>query len=97
MGDVIRALGILSAAFALGCLYQLGRARPGTTGFAVPWRYWAVGAGVMVEVSGIVARISLWGETLNPRDIMFIVINVCIIVACLGTLQSPPPRAPDGP
>lgn len=90
MADAIRFLGLITGAFALGGVIQLALAPPGTTGFRVPWRYWACAAGGIIEVSGLYARFDLWGEPLSYRDVTFLLANVCIIVTCIGTLRSLP-------
>lgn len=77
----------MTASWAIGALVILGRAAPGTTGFAVPWRYWGVAAGLLVECSGIYYRITLWNTPFNVRDLTFLAINVCIAVAATGTLN----------
>jgi hypothetical protein len=90
MPDVIRLLGLISAAMATGSLVALAVARPGTTGFAVPWRYWGAAAGLIIEVNGIYSRLSLWGSPLEIRDVAFLAANVCIFVACVGAVTNPP-------
>lgn len=72
------------AALNIGALIALALAPNDTTGFVVPWRYWGVAAGIIIEVSGIYARIVLWGDVLNYRDVIFLAINVCVGVAAFG-------------
>lgn len=97
MADVIRILGIASAAFALGALFMLGIAKPGSTGMRVPWRYWGVAAGVLIEGTGVVYRIVLFGSPLDWRDVNFLLINICISVAAVGLLTTGPPDKKEGP
>lgn len=92
MPDVIRTLGLLAAVVAVTSLIYLGKAKPGTTGFATPWRYWGVAAGLLIEGSGIFYRLNLWGTPFNMRDLIFLAINICIVVSCLGTLTALDPK-----
>jgi hypothetical protein len=92
MGDLIRILGLASAAFCLGALVVFAYAPKGTTAFAPPARYWAIAAGVLIEVSGIIARFSLWGDPFNVRDITFLIITVLMIIAVTMSLTHGPPE-----
>lgn len=88
--DLLRLLGIISAGMAVGALVALMVAKPGHTAFRTPWRYWGATAGLLVEISGVVGRLELWGEPLSFRDVNFLAINVCILVTCIGALLNPP-------
>lgn len=93
--DFIRAFGIATAAMAAGALLGLLIAKPTSTAFAVPWRYWIAAAGLIVEISGFYARLDLWGTPLSYRDVTFLAVNVCLLTGSLGALTHPPARRKD--
>lgn len=89
IAQVVRLLGLVSSVVALFSVVLLGTAAPGSTGFHVPWRYWGAAAGLMIEVSGIYSRFAIWNDPLSYRDVTFLAINICIIVASLGAVLRP--------
>jgi hypothetical protein len=87
MADGIRIMGLLAAALGLGALIVFALAEKGTTAFQPPARYWGIATGMVVEISGIIARFSLWGQPFNPRDIVFLTINLLIFTTCVVSLK----------
>jgi hypothetical protein len=89
VGDILRVLGLGTSFYVVGMLVILAWAKAGTTGLAVPWRYWAVVAWIIFELTGAIGRIAAWTQPLTWRDWTFLAANVTLAVAITGLLSAP--------